>query len=82
MNENLKLCPFCGEEAEIIPEYIKKKDVAPVLMIRCKWCGAAPWMILIDNPRYFEAYKNTLIKKWNHRTDAQGNFDYDPTAST
>jgi hypothetical protein len=80
MDKKLKLCPFCGEEAEFVPEHVKRKDPAPVLMVRCRGCGATPWMILLENPRYFETYKNLLTNKWNHRTNAQGDFDYDPTA--
>ena len=53
----LKLCPFCGGEAEIHEDLAQTKD--PIYAFVCKKCGALVYMDeLIDKQDSIEAWNN------------------------
>ena len=60
MESDLKLCPFCGGEADI-----QRHDEFGLYYIVCEECGA---QVISDTPDYFEEFSmKDLYKKWNRR---------------
>ena len=65
----LKLCPFCGGEAELIREKNKHANGKSGSVIRCKACGAkSAWQQLSHS----YSCDDEAIKWWNFRYDVGG----------
>ena len=61
MTEELKPCPFCGGEGELV---IPTPWDPYQAYVRCKKCGiTGPVVWMVDD----EKFKTTAVKKWNTR---------------
>ena len=67
MSDDLKPCPFCGGEAEILPYYTTSDNNA--YFIECSNCRArTDWY----NPRsHKRVNKDALPDLWNNRKEKQ-----------
>ena len=62
MNEKLKPCPHCGEQASIEQAALGSKKYL-VWWVRCKLCGAT------TASHGSEGGEENAVKAWNRRTD-------------
>ena len=66
----LKPCPFCGREAEIIAE--TKRNIGFTIWCECKECSARTCPNM-ENPAHaiksIERCKEKAIESWNRRTN-------------
>jgi len=60
INENLKRCPFCGQEAMIMEEIDGEQTLYQVVCVGC-----------LSGTCYCST-KDEAIKRWNWRADAIG----------
>lgn len=60
----LKPCPFCGGEAEIVGHYIKGVPNNYQYFVRCKRCKARPTLYGFNFKK-----KEKAIEAWNRRVD-------------
>lgn len=69
----LKPCPFCGREAEIIAE--TKRNIGFTIWCECKECSARTegYCPNMENPAHaiksIERCKEKAIESWNRRTN-------------
>ena len=73
MGEELKPCPFCGEEGA---EFQIKRDVYPdeewfaMLYVECQHCLArAEYVLVIDGNTALDVYMEEAAKAWNTRVN-------------
>ncbi len=64
MDENLKLCPFCGGEAELQYGGSGNRESAGMSFVRCKKCGAISQKFEVSR-KYSSDEK--AIEAWNRR---------------
>ncbi|MBR5202680.1 MAG: Lar family restriction alleviation protein [Clostridia bacterium] len=59
MKDRIKLCPFCGSEAEVInlDPFHRKDKAFWVFGVKCKDCGIAVW----------KCSEEEAVEAWNRR---------------
>lgn len=70
MNENLKPCPFCGNNPDVVLDILYDPDGCrhTFAVVKCQkcWCAAGRFCLGSDEPIYPSYLK--AIESWNKRT--------------